>query len=115
MSDFHQTGVVATLHRLGSSNGHKIERELERFGRQRPIALVLPALYSEFESDAMHGIIRELAEVKFLQSDCGEFGSCRRRSVRTSQGIPGSAAAKRAGDLERRTAPVSPLPHARGE
>ena len=66
MSDFHQTGVVATLHRLGSSNGHKIEQELERFGRQRPIALVLPALYSEFESDAMHSIIRELAQVKFL-------------------------------------------------
>ena len=66
MSDFHQTGVVATLHRLGSSNGHEIEQELERFGRQRPIALVLPALYSEFESDAMHSIIRELAQVKFL-------------------------------------------------
>ncbi|MCI0417787.1 MAG: glycosyl transferase [Acidobacteria bacterium] len=66
MSDFYQTGVVATLHRLGSSNGHKIARELEAFGRQRPIALVLPALYSEFESEAIHNIIRELAQVKFL-------------------------------------------------
>jgi glucosyl-3-phosphoglycerate synthase len=70
MSDFHQTGVVATLHRLGSSNGHKIERELELFGRQRPIALVLPALYSEFESEAIHNIIRELAQVKFLHQMC---------------------------------------------
>ena len=85
MSDFHQTGVVATLHRLGSSNGHKIERELELFGRQRPIALVLPALYSEFESDAMHGIIRELAKVRFLnqivvsldRADSGQFRQAR--------------------------------------
>ena len=66
MSDFHQTGVVATLHKLGSSDGSKIEKDLESFGRQRPIALVLPALYSEFESDAMHNIIRELSHVKFL-------------------------------------------------
>ncbi len=66
MSDFHQTGVVATLHKLGSSDGGKIEKDLESFGRQRPIALVLPALYSEFESDAMHNIIRELSHVKFL-------------------------------------------------
>ncbi len=52
MSDFYQTGVVATLHRLGRANAHKIEAELEVFGKQRPIALVLPALYSEFESGA---------------------------------------------------------------
>jgi len=85
MSDFHQTGVVATLHRLGSSNGHKIERELELFGRQRPIALVLPALYSEFESEAMQGIIRELAKVRFLnqivvsldRADSGQFRQAR--------------------------------------
>jgi len=40
MSDFHRTGVVATLHRLGCSNGHKIEQELERYRRERR----LPAL-----------------------------------------------------------------------
>jgi len=67
MSDFYQTGVVATLHRLGHSNGHKIETELEAFGQQRPIALVLPALYSEFESGALQGIIQELTQVNYLR------------------------------------------------
>jgi len=66
MSDFYQTGVVATLHRLGRANSHKIETELEAFGKQRPIALVLPALYSEFESGALHGIIQELTEANYL-------------------------------------------------
>jgi hypothetical protein len=36
MSDFYQTGVVATLHRLGRANGHKIEAEPQVFGKQRP-------------------------------------------------------------------------------
>jgi glucosyl-3-phosphoglycerate synthase len=67
MSDFYQTGVVATLHRLGRANGHKIETELEAFGKQRPIALVLPALYSEFESGALHRIIQELREANYLR------------------------------------------------
>jgi glucosyl-3-phosphoglycerate synthase len=55
MSDFYQSGVVATLLRLGQANGHKIESELEVLGKQRPIALVLPALYSEFESGRSAG------------------------------------------------------------
>jgi len=67
MSDFYQTGVVATLHRLGRTNRQKIETELEAFGKQRPIALVLPALYSEFESGALHGIIQQLTKAHYLK------------------------------------------------
>lgn len=67
MSDFYQTGVIATLHRLGRPNAQKIESELETFARQRPIALVLPALYSEFESGALPRIIEQLAEAKYLK------------------------------------------------
>ena len=66
MADFYQTGTVATLHRLGKSNGHKIEKELEIFGKQRPIALVLPALFSEFEGEALKKIVQELTYVKYL-------------------------------------------------
>ena len=67
MSDFYQTGVVATLHRLGRANARKIESQLEVFGKQRPIALVLPALYSEFDSGALHGIIQELTGANYLK------------------------------------------------
>lgn len=66
MSDFYQSGVVATLHQLGKPSLERLEAELCRFASTRPIALVLPALYSEFEGPAMPGIVQELAKVKYL-------------------------------------------------
>ncbi len=66
MSDFFQTGLITTLHRLGEPSLERIEGELQQFTRQRPIALVLPALYSEFEGRAMPGIVQELAKVRYL-------------------------------------------------
>lgn len=58
MSDFYQTGVVATFHRLGRINLEKIETELSWYANERPIALVLPSLYSELEGEALKGIVR---------------------------------------------------------
>ena len=66
MSDFFQNGVITTLHRLGTPSLERIEGELQRFARQRPIALVLPSLYSEFEGRAMPGIVKELVKVRYL-------------------------------------------------
>lgn len=66
MSDFYQTGAVATLHRLGHRNINDIEDEMVRFSRHTPMALVLPALYSEFETPAMTGILSELPKVPYL-------------------------------------------------
>ncbi len=60
MADFHQTGVVATFHKLGAPSLEKIESELSWYAQERPIALVLPSLYSELEGEALKGIIREL-------------------------------------------------------
>ena len=67
MADFYQTGVVATFHRLGRVNLEKIEAELTWYTNERPIALVLPSLYSELEGNALKGIIRELQEVKYIR------------------------------------------------
>jgi glucosyl-3-phosphoglycerate synthase len=67
MSDFYQTGVVATFHRLGKVNLEKIEAELTWYAQERPIALVLPSLYSELGGDALKGIVRELMEVKYIE------------------------------------------------
>ncbi len=66
MSDFYQTGIITTLHQLGKPSLERIEGELLQFSRVRPVALVLPALYSEFEGPAMPGIVQELAKVKYL-------------------------------------------------
>ncbi|MBU4321180.1 MAG: hypothetical protein Q8N12_05165 [Thermodesulfovibrionales bacterium] len=67
MSDFYQTGVVATFHKLGMLNLEKIESELTWYAQERPIALVLPSLYSELEGEALKGIVRELKEVKYIK------------------------------------------------
>jgi glucosyl-3-phosphoglycerate synthase len=67
MSDFYQTGVVATLHRLGPSQVEVLEQQLARFAEVQPVALVLPALYAEFEKPAMDGILRELSQVRYVQ------------------------------------------------
>jgi glucosyl-3-phosphoglycerate synthase len=67
MSDFYQTGMVTTLHRLHSNGLERLEAELERFSRINPIGLVLPALYSEFETPSMQRIIGELSKVRYLR------------------------------------------------
>lgn len=67
MSDFHQTGVITTLHRLGKPNLDQLEKELEETLLYRPIALVLPCLYSELEGEALPRIVDELAQVRYLR------------------------------------------------
>ncbi len=66
MSDFYQTGILTTLHSFGTPSLERLEVELQEHARARRIALVLPALYSEFEGPAMPRIIEELAKVKYL-------------------------------------------------
>lgn len=67
MSDFYQTGIITTLHNLGRASLDRMESELREYSRMRPVALVLPALYSEFEGPAMPKIVEELAKVKYLK------------------------------------------------
>ncbi|MDO8446033.1 MAG: glycosyl transferase [Deltaproteobacteria bacterium] len=66
MADFYQTGIITTLHRLGKPSLERLESELVEYAKARPLALVLPALYSEFEGKAMPRIIEELAKVKYV-------------------------------------------------
>jgi glucosyl-3-phosphoglycerate synthase len=67
MSDFYQTGVIATMHRLGPFKTETIEGELEHFARIRPIALVLPCLYSELEGPALGPIVEELRHIRYIR------------------------------------------------
>lgn len=66
MGDFYQTGIVATLHRLGTPKLEQLEQELKDYSVNRPIALVLPSLYSELEGEALKGIVQTLREVQYL-------------------------------------------------
>lgn len=67
MADFYQTGIITTLHRLGKPSLERIEADLTEYSKNRPLALVLPALYSEFEGKAMPKIVEELAKVKYIR------------------------------------------------
>jgi len=76
MSDFHQTGVVATFHRLGKVNLERLESELSWYAQERPIALVLPSLYTELKGKALKTIISRLKDVKYINDVVVTLGGC---------------------------------------
>ncbi|HTV01091.1 MAG TPA: hypothetical protein VMF13_11155 [Luteitalea sp.] len=87
MSDFYQVGVFTTFHNLGTPEAlERLEAELVVHGRRRPTALLLPALYSEFEGPAMPRIVSELRRVPYLKrlvvsldrADATQFDAARR-------------------------------------
>ncbi len=67
MADFYQSRLITTLHRLGQPSLERLEAELELYSMVTPIALVLPALYSDVQSEAMKGIVEELKKAKFIK------------------------------------------------
>jgi len=67
MSDFFQTGAVATLHRLGKIDTSRLERDLKEFSKETPIALVLPCHVRELGTPALRGIVRDLKGVDYLK------------------------------------------------
>jgi glucosyl-3-phosphoglycerate synthase len=79
MADFHQGGILPTFHNLGESNLDKIEAELSWYSQERPIALVLPSLYSELKGDALKGIIRELKDVSYVKEVIVTLGPCTKK------------------------------------
>ncbi|MCF7669735.1 MAG: glycosyl transferase [Verrucomicrobia bacterium] len=66
MSDFFQTGAIATIHRLGKTDLKRMESELKDFGNENPIALVLPCHVKELGTTALKNIVRELKGVSYL-------------------------------------------------
>lgn len=98
MADFHQTGVIATLHRLGRPDVRRLEADL-RSASARPVALVLPCLYSEADGPALKGIIDVLRGVHYLRQVVVSVSGTARRDdfdrmrrlfepVRTREGEP---------------------------
>ena len=67
MSDFFQTGAIATLHKLGQPNVARLESELEKYTQEMPIGLVLPCHIKEVGSNALKIIIKELRQIKYIK------------------------------------------------
>jgi glucosyl-3-phosphoglycerate synthase len=68
MSDFYQNGIISTLHNLRTRTVEDLENDLIAFSKTRPMALVLPSLFSELEKPALQLIINELKKVDYLDS-----------------------------------------------
>lgn len=66
MGDFYQSGLVTTLHNLRIAEYNDIEKRLIKFSKKRPMALVIPSLYSELQGKALPEIINQLTEVPYL-------------------------------------------------
>ena len=66
MSDFFQNGIITTLHNLTDRKIEDLNADLVRFSADRPLALVLPCLYSELEHPALAHIVDELSRVPYL-------------------------------------------------
>lgn len=66
MADFYQNGIVTTLHNLNCRPVEALEGELIRFSHKRPMALILPSLYSELEGPALANIVSQLKTVPYL-------------------------------------------------
>lgn len=66
MGDFYQSGEITTLHRMGDGHSERLEADLVRYSRRRPVALVLPTIFAELEGEALPKIIQEIAGAKYI-------------------------------------------------
>ncbi|GBE14789.1 glucosyl-3-phosphoglycerate synthase [bacterium BMS3Abin14] len=67
MGDFLQAGPVTTIHRLGELRIDDLASRLERFSRDRSLALLIPALASEMDTPALGAIFERLASAAYLE------------------------------------------------
>ena len=66
MPDFFQNGSIGTIHQLNERETSELEKNLAQWGKESPIALVIPCLFSELENSALPKIVDELTEASYL-------------------------------------------------
>jgi glucosyl-3-phosphoglycerate synthase len=62
MADFYQHARVPTLHHLAHADSSAREAEMLDWARNKPVALLLPALYAECERPALPRILEEVSQ-----------------------------------------------------
>lgn len=62
MADFYQHASVPTLHHLAHADSSARESEMLDWARDKPVALLLPALYAECERPALPRILEEVSQ-----------------------------------------------------
>ena len=89
MTDFHQEGIITTLHALYESFDREeylsnLEKKLEEYARHLRISLLLPSLYSEIQnSRVMDRIMDEISKVRYLHNIVVALGGAPEESHRS--------------------------------
>ncbi|MCK4272404.1 glycosyl transferase, partial [bacterium] len=74
MADFHQEGIITTLHALYETLDRgeylvNLERNLEEHARHSRISLLLPSLFSEMRNpQVLDRILDEIQKVRYLHN-----------------------------------------------
>ena len=66
MSDFYQHRLITTLHQLANPSFNDQQEQLKEYTKEKPITMVMPALYSEVEGPALPRILDHLEKVEFI-------------------------------------------------
>ena len=66
MPDFYQHAHLPTLHHLAVTNTGEREAEIESWTATKPVSLVLPALYAEFERPVLPKILSTVSRVPYV-------------------------------------------------
>jgi glucosyl-3-phosphoglycerate synthase len=66
MADFYQHARVPTLHHLAHADAALREEELREWSVQKPVVLLLPALYAECERPALPLILERAADLPYV-------------------------------------------------
>ena len=86
MADFHQEGIITTLHALYEAFDREaylrnLEHKLEEYAQHLSICLLLPCLYSELKNPAVvDRIIGEIQKVNYLQCVVVALGGAQEES-----------------------------------
>ena len=67
MPDFHQPILLPTLHHLADTGLDEREALLERASKKKPVALVIPALFTELEQKALPRMLKQLNGARYIK------------------------------------------------
>lgn len=85
MSDFFQSGEIATFHRLRHRELRELEAELKEAARHRPISLVLPYIPLELQGPGLPRIVEKLRRVKYLRNIVVTVGRANAREFKEAK------------------------------
>ncbi len=96
MPDFHQPILLPTLHHLAETALEEREALLKKLSKDKPIALVIPALFAEIERKALPHMLKQLSAVPYITQvifsmndmDAAQHEKARRFFVRRLPNLP---------------------------